>query len=62
MHFDTKSYLKSTRNHTAKHALNHINLPKNSRSSLKYIVYISFNSIIRNYSSIHVVINHEELP
>jgi hypothetical protein len=21
MHFDTKSYLKSTRNHTAKHAL-----------------------------------------
>jgi hypothetical protein len=22
MHFNTKSYLKSTRNHTAKHALN----------------------------------------
>jgi hypothetical protein len=22
MHFDTKSYLKSTRNHTVKHALN----------------------------------------
>ena len=24
MHFDTKSYLKSTRNHTDKHALNDI--------------------------------------
>jgi len=38
MHFGTKSYLKSTRNHTAKHALSpetHINLKKKSEMKMK---------------------------
>jgi len=35
MHFGTKSYLKNTRNHTAKHALSHANATNTKQPQFK---------------------------
>jgi hypothetical protein len=41
MYFNTKSYLKSTRNHTAKHALN-ISSPERIKLAQRIFTLISF--------------------